>query len=51
LLTTSATTWWVTANDVIVGKALPVPEPSTYILALIASGVMIRIGRNRSRQV
>jgi hypothetical protein len=51
LLTTSATTWWVTANDVIVGKALPVSEPSTYILALIASGVMIRIGRNRSRQV
>ena len=51
LLTTSATTWWVTANDVIVGNALPVPEPSTYILALIASGVMIKLGRNRSKQV
>jgi hypothetical protein len=38
---------FITANDLVVGKALAVPEPSTYALAAIASGVMAYLARRR----
>jgi PEP-CTERM motif len=36
-----------TANDLVVGQALAVPEPSTYALAAIATGVMAYLARRR----
>jgi hypothetical protein len=36
-----------TAYDLVVGQALAVPEPSTYALAAIATGVMAYLARRR----
>ncbi len=44
-LSTSAS--WVTVNDLLVGNAVSVPEPSTYALSAIASGVIAALARRR----
>lgn len=47
LLSLGTNSNWVTANDLVVGQALAVPEPSTYALATIATGVMAYLARRR----
>ena len=47
LLSLGTNSNFVTANDLVVGQALAVPEPSTYALAAIASGVMAYLARRR----
>lgn len=46
-LVLSTSSSWVTVNDLIVGNAISVPEPSSYLFALLASGVMVKLSRRR----
>ena len=48
-LNTTGANAFVTVNDLVVGQALAVPEPSTYALAAIASGVMAYLARRRNK--
>lgn len=44
-------TQFVTANNLIIATALPVPEPSTYLLGALASTVLAAVARRRKSKI